>query len=241
MIGLILNSGLGSRLGEFTADKPKCLVELADGQTILARQIRLLAANGISTFVITTGPYIDPIVDAARAAVPEATFSFVNNPDYSTTNYIYSVYLARHLLYDQDVVSLHGDLVFAPAAATRLVSSPRSCVAIDSTLPPPEKDFKATLSAEGLVERIGVDVWDQPLVTLQPFYHLNISEWNAWLEEIARFCETNRRTVYAENAFNAISSSVAVYPEDLQGIVCQEVDTPEDLERINLYLDKELS
>ena len=38
MKALIFNSGLGSRLGELTADRPKSMVELGSGETICKRQ-----------------------------------------------------------------------------------------------------------------------------------------------------------------------------------------------------------
>ena len=39
------------------------------------------------------------------------SFTFVENPIYDKTNYIYSMYLAREYLKD-DILLLHGDLVF---------------------------------------------------------------------------------------------------------------------------------
>ncbi len=57
MKAVIFNSGLGSRMGELTKDKPKCMLELYNGETIFQRQIRILSECGIKDFVITTGPY----------------------------------------------------------------------------------------------------------------------------------------------------------------------------------------
>ena len=45
MKALIYNSGTGSRMGKLTEDKPKCLLPLPGGETILSRQLRLLAAR----------------------------------------------------------------------------------------------------------------------------------------------------------------------------------------------------
>ena len=57
MKALLLNSGLGSRMGALTKNQPKCMTELTDGETILSRQLRLLSDCGIQEAVITTGSF----------------------------------------------------------------------------------------------------------------------------------------------------------------------------------------
>ena len=42
MKALILNSGLGKRMGTLTSEHPKCMTELSVGETIVSRQLRQL-------------------------------------------------------------------------------------------------------------------------------------------------------------------------------------------------------
>ena len=62
MKALILNSGIGKRMGVLTKEHPKCMTELHDGETILSRQLRQLSVYGISDVVITTGFYHDAML-----------------------------------------------------------------------------------------------------------------------------------------------------------------------------------
>ena len=61
MIALLLNSGLGSRMGNLTEKHPKCMTEISEKDTILSRQLKLIKKYGITDVVITTG-YLDRIL-----------------------------------------------------------------------------------------------------------------------------------------------------------------------------------
>ena len=55
MKALILNSGLGHRMGVLTSEHPKCMTEITNKDTILSRQLKLISAAGIKEVVMTTG------------------------------------------------------------------------------------------------------------------------------------------------------------------------------------------
>ena len=46
MKALILNSGLGSRMGVLTSEHPKCMTEISPRETILSRQLRQISEAG---------------------------------------------------------------------------------------------------------------------------------------------------------------------------------------------------
>ena len=60
MNALILAAGLGTRLGEFTVDRPKALVEV-NGRTMLEHQLRHLASAGFDHFVINIHHFADKV------------------------------------------------------------------------------------------------------------------------------------------------------------------------------------
>ena len=233
MKAVILNSGQGTRMGSLTAERPKCLTELAPGETILSRQLKLLADCGVTEAVVTTGPFGDAIEKYCGALPFPLQYIFVQNPKYRETNYIYSLYCARGHL-PGDVLLLHGDLVFEREVLWQALHSEKSCMAVSGAQPLPEKDFKAVVR-NGRIEKVGVEFFENA-VAAQPLYKLNAPDWQAWLQKITAFCESGQTNCYAEKALN--EADCHILPLDVGGMLCQEVDCPEDLEAVRARLEK---
>lgn len=234
MKALILNSGVGRRMGVLTSEHPKCMTEIAPGETILSRQLRLLARCGIREAVITTGLFDSVLRDYCRSLELPLEISFVFNPDYAETNYIQSIRCAEPLLRGEDIVLMHGDLVFEQGVLGRVLASPVSCMTVSSTLPLPQKDFKAVVQ-DGRIMKVGIEFFDDAL-TAQPLYKLLRRDWLMWLDKICEFCDGGQRKCYAENAFNTISDECEVYAMDFKDKLCAEIDTPEDMEAVSRQL-----
>jgi len=231
MKAIILNSGLGHRMGSITDTHPKCMTEISSDNTILSRQLKKLVAFGINQVVMTTGYYNSILEEYCSGLHLPIRFTFVNNPVYDKTNYIYSIYCAKDLLKDDDVILMHGDLVFEPLVLEAILKSDVSCMAVSSTLPLPEKDFKAVIK-DGRIEKVGIEFFDNAMAA-QPLYKLLKEDWLVWLESIERFCENDDRKCYAENAFNQVSDRCRIYPVDVRDMLCAEIDTPQDLETVS--------
>ena len=234
MKALILNSGLGSRMGVITNEHPKCMTEISYKNTILSRQLRQLVSFGVEEVVITTGYYDKVLVDYCNALHLPLKYTFVNNPVYNKTNYIYSIYCAKEQLKDDDIILMHGDLVFENLVMEAVIGSPASCMAVSSTLPLPEKDFKAVIKGDR-IEKVGIEFFDNAMAA-QPLYKIKKEDWLVWLANIEKFCESDNRKCYAENAFNEVSDKCIIKPLDVKDMLCAEIDTPEDLQVVSAKL-----
>ena len=233
MKALILNSGLGHRMGVLTSEHPKCMTEISSKETILSRQLRLIAGAGIEEVVMTTGYFDDVLVKYCESLDLPLHFTFVNNPLYDKTNYIYSIYCAKDVL-DDDIILMHGDLVFENCVFDAVVVSPYSCMTVSSSLALPEKDFKAVIQ-DGKVVKVGIEFF-QDAMAAQPLYKLKKEDWKVWLARIVDFCENDNRKCYAENALNEVSASCDIRPMDFKDNLCAEIDTPEDLAAVSSKL-----
>ena len=229
MKALILNSGVGKRMGDLTRKHPKCMTPIGRGHTILSWQLELLKQMGITDAVITTGPFAGMLEEYASERL--SSMQFVHNSQYNETNYIYSMYLARELLHD-DLILLHGDLVLEKSVLEELLAVQGNAVAVERGVSLPEKDFKARL-IRGHVKEIGVDVFGEDCVASQPAYKLQKTDMEAWLKSISDFCQRGETDVYAENALNTIFDRVKMVPMALEGRLCNEIDDLEDLEIIS--------
>ena len=233
MKALILNSGLGHRMGVLTSEHPKCMTEVSGSETILSRQLKLLAKSGIREVVMTTGYFDDVLVNYCRSLSLPLNYTFVNNPLYSETNYIYSIYLAREHL-DDDIILMHGDLVFEISVLEDMLACPDSCMKVSSTLPLPDKDFKAVVK-DGQVKAVGVEFFSSAMEA-QALYKLNRAEWQTWMAKISEFCESDNRKCYAEAALNQITDVLPLKAFDVRDRLCAEIDTPEDLAIVSAKL-----
>ena len=230
MKALILNSGLGSRMGVLTSEHPKCMTEISHSDTILSRQLKLIAQAGITEVVMTTGYYDSILEEYCESLDLPLHITFVKNPVYDKTNYIYSIYCAREHL-DDDIILMHGDLVFENTVFDDVLASNESCMTVSSTLPLPEKDFKAVLT-NGRITKVGIEFFENA-VAAQPLYKLNKNDWKVWLDRIIAFCESDKTKCYAENAFNDISDSCKIVPLDVKDRLCAEIDNPDDLKKVS--------
>lgn len=227
MKALILNSGLGKRMGVLTSEHPKCMTEVSSQDTILSRQLKMIKEIGISEVIMTTGLFDDVLVNYCKSLDLGLNYTFVKNPIYDKTNYIYSMYCAREYLKGDDILLMHGDLVFENAVLDKVMESLDSCMTVSTTLPLPEKDFKAVLK-NGQITKVGIEFFNDA-VAAQPLYKLLEKDFKVWLDKIVEFCENEQVKCYAENAFNEVSDACLIFPLDVKNALCNEIDTPEDL------------
>ena len=225
---IILNSGMGTRLGNLTKNNPKSLVKLSENKTIFSNTIEILSKFKIEEYIITTG-YLDNILkEYVKINFPKLNFTFIHNPFYDKTNYIKSIDLIPEL--NKDIILLHGDLIFSESTANKIINSENTGVIIDSTIPLPKNDFKAKI-VNNEVKYISTKYFESDAVACQPFYKITLEDWILWKDKINKYCQNNQTNVYAENALNELTDRIHITPIDIKGDLCMEIDTPQDLQK----------
>jgi choline kinase len=116
MRGIILAAGRGSRLNGESSNTPKCLVRLG-GVSLVERQIDTLHACGVHDIVVIVGCAAEEVRAHCGTGV-----RFVENAQYASTNSLYSLWTARHLLADGFVV-MNCDVVLHPRLLDDLLTA----------------------------------------------------------------------------------------------------------------------
>jgi NDP-sugar pyrophosphorylase family protein len=107
---IILAAGTGSRMGPFTQHTPKCLAPI-NGVTILNNMLAHLSDSGVEETVIIVGHLKEKIYDTIGTSFNGMKVSYIESDRYTTTNNIYSLWLAREHL-TEDIVLIESDVFF---------------------------------------------------------------------------------------------------------------------------------
>ncbi len=230
MKAIIFNSGYGNRMGEFTKTHHKSMAPLKNGESIFERQLRILSAEGIRDFIITTGPFEDQL-KAVAAKFPQLNFEFVRNDIFDKTNYIYSMYLAKEHIND-DMLFFHGDLVFSRKLIHDVLkSSEKNTATVNFKKALPEKDFKGRVK-DGKVLEVSIKIFDEDCFAFQPFYKLDKATASAWVGKVCQFIHEGQDKCYAENALNEIFPALNIRAFSYEDYYIDEIDNLDDYARV---------
>ncbi len=233
MKALIFNSGFGHRLLPYTENHPKCMTPLLSGETIFERELRLLHECGVDDVVVTTGPFAEQLHKVAgKIPFSAMRITFVHNDRYLTTNYIVSMLLAGPHLRGEDVLMMHGDLVFSKSLLRQVIDSPeKNLVCVNPGLPLPEKDFVGWVD-RGFLKTVKVGDKGPDRLALQPLYKLSKESFGLWMAKVEEFVASGNDRVYAENALNEISDILGIRPFDYSCEYINEIDDESDFNRV---------
>lgn len=111
MQAIILAAGMGRRLGDLTKNNTKCMVEV-NGEKLIDRMIGQLAGHPLSRLVIVTGYKGKELRDyIGHRYDDDIKIEYIDNPIYDKTNNIYSLYLAKERLLEDDTILLESDII----------------------------------------------------------------------------------------------------------------------------------
>jgi choline kinase len=234
---LILAAGPGTRLRPLTETLPKCLIPIAWGQTILGRQLDLLEQAGIKRVIVAAGAHAGKVERFIQQWTETLQIVVVRNSLYYCTNYIYSMFLTIGSC-DEDLLLLHGDLVFSPKVLSRILASSYANAVTVRIGQQSKRDFQAYLE-DGRVKQIAVGLESFNCHFLAPIYKLSQFSVQGWFRQIVHYVDLGKVHLYAEDALNTLlPEEIDLRPIDIGNELCMEIDTPEDLALLESILNR---
>lgn len=129
MQAIILAAGMGKRLKDLTSNATKCMVEV-NGVTMIERMLSQLDALHLNRIVMVVGYESAKLMEYVRSLHVNTKIEFIDNDVYYKTNNIYSLYLARECLIEDDTLLLESDLIFEDKVLQRLLDNPYPSLAL---------------------------------------------------------------------------------------------------------------
>ncbi len=113
---VILAAGVGSRLGKYSKDRPKCMLPFLE-TPIIERQIGAMRSCGLSQIALVGG-YL-------HSNIPDYRVSKFVNHEFASTNMVVTLMCARNFFEatQSDLIVAYGDIIYEPRVLEAVIGS----------------------------------------------------------------------------------------------------------------------
>ena len=129
MQAIILAAGMGKRLKQLTQDSTKCMVTV-NGVTLIERMLRQLEKYNLSKIIIVVGYKAEKLISFVNTLNIKTKIVYIENKQYSRTNNIYSLFLAKKYLKEEDTILLESDLIFEDSILNAVIKNKSKSIAV---------------------------------------------------------------------------------------------------------------
>jgi choline kinase len=231
---VILAAGCGKRMGEEGTRRPKTLTPIG-GSTIADTLFEGLLAAGFVRAVVVTGhlsAMLEAYLERYRRRIE---LVFVNNPDYATTNNMYSLWLARNHL-ARGFCLFEADVWCEPAVVAGMMGSPHENVMVVDEFTGEMNGTVVSLRPDGSVERMVMPAKTDPpfdcrgMYKTVNFYRLGKGYVrDRFMPGLNRAVDEGDINSYYEKVIrNDIEHGVPFHAFKTGGLKWWEIDTPGD-------------
>ncbi len=238
MIGVLLAAGMAKRLRPLTDTKPKCLLKVGE-RTLLERTVDAMRQAGIQEFLVVTGYRGEMIRDFLREY---SSFTFLDNTDYEHNNNIYSLWMACQKVRGCDFLLMDSDILCDPAAVVRIAQEPTAALAVNRH-ELGEEEMKVVVDAENRITEISKTCRPEDAIGESVGIEKITADYS---EALAReldqmILQEGLIDIFYERAFERLIPQGHTFKVvDTTHFFSYELDTPEDFQRAQELMPKEL-
>lgn len=235
MKALILAAGLGTRLAPITNDIPKSMVPV-NGCPILMKQINNLHENGIDDIIVISGYKGEIIENAIKEKFPD--IKVIRNKDFSTTNNMYSAYLAKEMLTGEAFLMMNADVFYDSSVIKALMDDPNDNAIVTDIGRYLEESMKVAERDGRLVSISKAITPEDALGASIDVYKFSSEGGKAFFDKCAEYIEDKKElNMWSEVALNEILGKVVFKACPLVGRWV-EIDNHEDLAEAERLFEK---
>ncbi len=227
MRAIILAAGRGTRLNPLTDDCPKCLLPLGNSKVLLDYQIEALRRVGIEDIVLVVGYCSERI-----RGYYGSSLRYVDNPDFLTTNSIYSLYMARRKL-DTEILLFNCDILFHPDILRRILSSEYpNVVAVDTRIERLSGEMNVAFDHQGCISTIskGLNPLEAQAQSVQ-LVKFDAAGAQTVKLEVERLITLRKKNLFPTSSYDPLIKAGLLYAVDTGGLPWAEIDSHKDYER----------
>ncbi|MBL7206655.1 MAG: phosphocholine cytidylyltransferase family protein [Candidatus Aenigmarchaeota archaeon] len=243
---IILSAGRGIRMGDFTINTPKCLMDLGNGMTVVESQLENIKLNPeISEIVLVLGYLAEQVESKILKYMKELNIKVIFNPFFDVSNNFISLWMARHEM-TEDFIILNGDNIFHEEVLKKLINISKDGIhlTIDKKESYEHGDMKVLLN-DGIVTKVSkeIDIGDahgESVGIIKVQGKVVVDKFRNTVEMMAR--DFKYHNLFYLEIFNRLADEgypvnhIEIHPDDWG-----EIDFHGDLNSVKDNLDKFIS
>ena len=237
MQAIILAAGMGKRLGALTHDNTKCMIRVG-GKTLIERLLCQLDRLCLERIILVVGYKAQELKEFITTLHVQTPVMYVENTVYDKTNNIYSLYLAKEYMCEQDTLLFESDIIMEDAVLDKLISNPYPDLALVDKYESWMDGTVVTIDEENRIVRFIPN--GQFLYEEIPSYYKTVNVYkfsksfskNRYVPFLEAYCTALGNNEYYEQVLRVITmvdnSGMHVLP--LSGEQWYEIDDIQDLD-----------
>lgn len=229
MKAIIMAAGRGTRISRAIDDRCKCMLDIGD-ISLIYHTVQMLLKKGIEVHIVV-GYNKKEIMDGL-SGLP---VKFYENPFYSVTNSIASLWFAKEALDGECVILGNADVFWENNLLEVLLNDKRDCVMLCDSSRVEQGDYlfkvtdeKVTAFGKGMdcknanAEYVGLAIIRDQMISKVK-------------EQLEEFIEKQRCGYWWEQILYSMINERPIWTKDIAGMFWAEIDYVEDYERILKY------
>ena len=237
MQAIILAAGMGKRLGEYTQNNTKCMVEV-NGVKLIDRVFKQLDTLPINRVVMVIGYEGEKLRNYLGDEKEGLRIDYVENSVYNKTNNIYSLWLAKQQLQEDDTLLIESDLIFDDQMLPLICNHPEPNLALVAKYEPWMDGTMVLIDDDrNIVNFVSKAAFDYSQID-KYFKTVNVYKFSRDFsrQKYVPFLEAYTKSVgnneYYENVLRIISflNSHDLKALPIQGLKWYEIDDKQDLD-----------